>query len=121
MTPILPPPLSYAGLRIAGGNLMVRQPVPSIRREHYNAFLRIRTLRIPDRIAQWDRERADDLARIRRSGHIAVLVEINPDEFAAFCRERGCPADFDAMQALVVEKFRGQGNARTEAGIPGAR
>ncbi len=101
---------------------MTRHPVPTIRRQDYEAFRRIPTHDLPSTFAGWDNDRDDEMMRISGAGDHAVRVEIAPNEFAAYCRNGKKRADPQSMAEFVTEIFRRQEHERARiAALAGSK
>jgi len=92
---------------------MPEVPVPVIREEHYQAFLALPTAEMPETFDEWRNERAQDERNFIMSNFTVDRIEIYPEEFAKFCRERVIPMNFHAIKALVEEKSRRKPNAES--------
>jgi hypothetical protein len=77
-----------------------------IRANDYESFRSIPATGLPDTFDKWTHQRAERAAQVIGGGNEVVSVEINPDEFAIFCRDRGAPTNLHSLDNLAAEKAR---------------
>jgi|SRR5438270_801749 hypothetical protein len=89
-------------------------PVARIRQEHYKAFLALPTKNIPDTFEEWRNNQAAEEIHYLRNGWTIKPVEINSEELAIFCRDKGLPIDSHSIKTLVEEKSRRQDETQSK-------
>jgi hypothetical protein len=95
-------------------------PLPRIREENYKAFLALPTKNIPDTFNKWRDDQATEELHYIRNGWTIEPIEVNPEEFFRFCRDRGLPIDSHAIKALVEEKSRRQRDEQNKLSSAGS-
>jgi hypothetical protein len=77
---------------------------PVIHEHDYVAFRAFPNLDLPNTYDEW-RKLTEDIRRQRDlMGEKVILVEINPHEFAAYCRSSGMTMDSTSIGRFAMEK-----------------
>jgi len=82
-----------------------RYYLPRVTERHYEAFRTLMGDRVHTTYAEWtefmDFRRHDEAMR-----HPVVDVDVDPDEFAGFCRSSGYAFDYGTLVRYISEKAR---------------
>jgi hypothetical protein len=76
---------------------------PVITAQNYAAFQRI-LKDAPKTFDEWSHVRTQHLAHIEGSGGRVIDIDIDPDEFTAYCHETGAPYTLKSLDDFAFEK-----------------
>jgi hypothetical protein len=82
-------------------------PLPIIRRHDYDTFRSLDGFDLPDTYDEWFNLHTNEKRERNQAGFDVVEVEVNPSEFARFCRARGGRAQGQRLLDFTIEKFAG--------------